>query len=65
MVTDLIRRLLEVFLAGVFLIVAGTLLAPVLPFNLAAFGWLLVFAGVIGGAVILWVAVAEVSNSLS
>lgn len=63
--TELVRRLLEVFLAGVFLIIVGNLLEPVLAFNLAAFGWLLIFAGVLGAVILLGLAAAQVSNNLS
>lgn len=63
--TDVIRRLLEVFLAGVFLVVAGALLEPVLAVGLATFGWLLIAAGVVGGIVLLGLAASQVSNSLT
>lgn len=57
--------LVEVMIAGVVLIILGSALAPLLPFDVAALGWLLLIFGALAGALMMVFAIAQLVESLS
>jgi hypothetical protein len=59
-----IEDFFEILVAGVVMIVLGTALEPLLPFNFAAIGWFLVILVCVASIAILLIAVAQFADSM-
>ena len=56
---------IEVIITGIVLIILGTVLAPLLPFNVAALGVILVVVATLAGLVVVGLTIAQVLKALA
>lgn len=59
------EQFLEAIVAAVVLILLGTALAPVLPYNIAALGWFLLGMIVLVGGVMAALAIGQMVNQVA
>ena len=57
--------LIEVIFTGIVLIILGTVLAPLLPFNVAALGVILVVVATLAGIVVVGLTIAQALKALA
>lgn len=58
------EQFLEIIVGAVVLILLGTALAPLLPFNFAALGWLLLILGTAGAALVAVLTIAKAISEI-